>query len=530
MAHEVHCYPSHLYSSGHSGREIKNEQRTIMDRTLEKFFGEMEPGFSVDGFTIEKKVGEGAMANLYLVRDANGQQHVIKVPRQSFNIDPVSLVAFENELRLAPHLEDFPYAYLPRINGQASGQYLVMDYIRGVDLWSHLKAHGPLPESEVVVLGQKIVRAVAELHRCRIVHLDLKLSNVMHTPEGDVRLIDFGLANHLDLPDLIYESFREPKGTPAYIAPEQFIGVRDEPRSDLFSVGIMLFELATGKLPYPDGSSVHDVINRIKRKPVSPRFFCPALSLHFEYIIGMCLHADPDARFSDMDALHTALQSWQPDPVTQIQVEPATPNGLVQQFLLLPDSISTYFRRLFNRADHFGQITRWAEQRRLNRETRLHRILAAIDLTAGEALNLEILRHARQMASLQPSLITVMSVLSVEVGMASGDKEAEIVNEQLIKTRRQITALLEKTGQLKTSVGVNVVIGTDPVSAIAQCVEDYGVDLVVIGCKPKQLFANFIDGKIGYKILTMVKRSVFVVHAPPATSVGPRALAANQAA
>ena len=501
-----------------------------MDRNLEKFFGELEPGGSVDGFAIEKKVGEGAMANLYLVRNADGQQRVIKVPRQSFSVDPINLIAFENELRLAPHLESFPYASMPRINEQSSNQYLVMDYIQGIDLWSLLKKNGPMPESETVVLGMKIARAVAELHRRRIVHLDLKLSNVMYTPEGDVRLIDFGLANHLDLPDLIYESFREPKGTPAYIAPEQFIGVRDEPRSDLFSVGIMLFELVTGKLPYPEGSSVLDVINRIKRKPVSPRFYCPALSLHFEHIIEMCLHADPDARFSDMDALYAALQSWQPEKIMQTRNETALPGGFVQQFMYLPRSFSTYFRKLFNRTDHFGQITRWAAQRRLNRETRLHRILAAIDLTAGEALNLEILRQARQLASLQPSLITVMSVLSVEVGMASGDKEEEIVNEQLVKTRRQITALLEKTGRLETSVGVNVVIGTDPVSAITQCVEDYGVDLVVIGCRPKQLFANFIHGKIGYKILTMVKRSVFVVHAPPATSASPRALAANQAA
>jgi len=501
-----------------------------MDLNLGKFFGDLEPGGSVDGYIIEKKVGEGAMANLYLVRDADGQQRVIKVPRQSFKADPVSLVAFENELRLAPHLEDFPYAYMPQINGQASDQYLVMDYIQGVDLWSHLKMHGPLPEAEAIILGKKIVRAVAELHRCRIVHLDLKLSNVMHTPEGEVRLIDFGLANHLDLPDLIYESFREPKGTPAYIAPEQFIGVRDEPRSDLFSVGIILFELATGKLPYPNGSSVLSVINRIKRKPVSPRLYCPALSLRFERVIEMCLHVDPDARFSDMDALHAELDSWQPAPVVFSPDEPAAPTSLVQWLSSLPCSISTYFRELFNGADHFGQITRWAEQRRLGRETRLHRILAAIDPIAGEALNLEILRHTRQLATLQPSLITVMSVLSVEVGTASGDKEAEILNEQMVKTRRQITALLEQFGHPEMPIGVNVVISTDPVGAISQCVEDYGVDLVVIGCRPKHLFANFIHGKIGYKILTLVKRSVFVVHAPPARSLLPPALAANQTA
>ena len=79
-----------------------------MDTSLEKFFGDIAPDASVDGLTVEKKIGEGAMANLYLVRDADGVQRIIKVPRQSLKVDPVSLVAFENELRLAPHLKDFP--------------------------------------------------------------------------------------------------------------------------------------------------------------------------------------------------------------------------------------------------------------------------------------------------------------------------------------------------------------------------------------------------------------------------------------
>ena len=498
-----------------------------MDTSLEKFFGDIAPDASVDGLTVEKKIGEGAMANLYLVRDTDGVQRIIKVPRQSLKVDPVSLVAFENELRLAPYLKDFPYAYMPQVSDQASGQYLVMDYIQGVDLWSHLKEHGPLPEAETIALGMKIVRAVAELHRRRIVHLDLKLSNVMRTPEGEVRLIDFGLANHLDLPDLIYESFRDPKGTPAYIAPEQFMGVRDEPRSDLFSVGVMLFELATGKLPHPDASSVLDVINRIKRKPVSPRHYHPELSRRFERIVEKCLHADPDKRFVDMDALYDALESWQPEPVVagNAEMASAAATGLSERISALPRFVADYISGLFNHTDHFGQITRWAEQRRLGRVASPHRILAAIDLTAGEALNIEILRQTQQLASLQPSLITVMSVLPVDVGMASGEKEAEIVNEQTVKTRKQIATLLQQAGRQTAPVGVNVVTGYDPVAAITQCVADYGIDLVVIGCLPKNPFANFIHGKTGYKILTSVKRSVFVVHAPEAARVSQPLLA-----
>jgi nucleotide-binding universal stress UspA family protein len=498
-----------------------------INTSLENCFGEIAPGTVIDGLIIEKMIGEGAMANLYLVREAGGGRRVIKVPRQSLKVDPVSLVAFENELRLAPYLENFTHAYMPRVRGQTSQQYLVMDYIQGVDLWSYLKQHGPLPEAETIAMGKMIVRALAALHRHRIVHLDLKLSNVMLTPAGEVRLIDFGLANHLDLPDLIYESFREPKGTPAYIAPEQFIGVRDEPRSDLFSLGVMLFELATGVLPHPEATSVLDVINRIKRRPASPRLHNPALSQRFEQIVEQCLRADPDDRFADMDALAAALESWQPEPVAGIA---APAPGLVARISSLPRSITSYLRDLFQRTDHFGQITRWAEKHHLTRATRPYRILAAVDLAASEAMNLEILRQAQQLARLQPSLITVMSVLSVDVGMASGDKETELVNEQMVKARKAIAALLRKAGRHETPVGVNVVIGHHPVDGINQCVEEYGIDLVVIGCRRKNRFAHFMQDKTGYSILTSVRRNVFVVHAPPAARPEVQPLTAVNAA
>jgi len=121
-------------------------------------------------------------------------------------------------------------------------------------------------------------------------------------------------------------------------------------------------------------------------------------------------------------------------------------------------------------------------------------------------------------------------VLAVEVGMASGDKEAEIINEQMVKTRKKIASLLQQAGRQAAPVGVNVVIGNDPVGAITQCVEDYGIDLVVIGCLPKNPFANFIHGKTGYKILTSVKRSVFVVHAPETARAQQPVLAAVDAA
>lgn len=103
---------------------------------------EFEPGSNFDGYTIDKMIGEGGMARLYLAHDESGRQRVLKVPRRTLDVDPVAVVAFENELRLARYLEDFPHAYMPVSQSDSERHYLVMDYIEGTDLWTHLLVIG----------------------------------------------------------------------------------------------------------------------------------------------------------------------------------------------------------------------------------------------------------------------------------------------------------------------------------------------------------------------------------------------------
>jgi protein-serine/threonine kinase len=487
-------------------------------------FGDLAPGAQLDGLTVVRRIGEGGMANLYLVHDADSREQVIKVPRQALGTDPVSYVAFENELRLAPYLSDFPFAYMPSTRGGSNAQYLVMAYIPGQDLWSYLKERGTLSEAEAVALARKIVHAVAELHARRIVHLDLKLSNVMLTPAGEVRLVDFGIANHLDLPDLIYESFHEPKGTPAYIAPEQFIGVRDEPRSDVFSMGVMLYEMTTGKLPFPEASSELDVIRRIQRQTISPRVHRPELSSDFEAIVDQCLRPNPDDRFADMPALLAALTALAQPAVV------ATPSPLLAPAATAPvsrppsflRSAGNYLRRVFTRsADHLGRVREWAEQRKLAKGTRPYRILVALDLGdngARDAMNLEILRQSLRLAQLQPTFITVMTAIQVDIGMASGDKAAEHLNSALVSTRLHINKLLARLGPSDTPIAINVVLG-EADDAVRKCVDEYDMQLVVIGCRPKSAFSRFLHGGTGYRILTSVRRSVHVVFFEPQAAV-----------
>jgi serine/threonine protein kinase len=475
--------------------------------------GEYIPGAVLDGLRIEKKIGAGAMANLYLARGPDDVLRVLKIARHCLGVDPVSLVAFENELRLAPYLRDFPYAHMPKAWGETN-QYLIMDYIPGADLWTYLKAHGPLSEAQAVALAKKLAHALRALHRLDIIHLDLKLSNVMLTPDGEVRLVDFGLANHRGLPDLIHESFHEPKGTPAYIAPEQFNGVRDEPRSDIFSFGAMLFELTTGKLPYPETNSVLGVSRRIGKDARSPRCYQPALSKAFEKIVLTCLGPSPDDRFDSMDALYAALAVC--GAGSDGIVSAATAPAAKPFFSTLAQSLRNSLVRTFASGDktNHARIARWVEWQR-GRSEQPFRILVTLvvdDDAKSQALNLDIIQEAYRLSTLRPSRLTFMTALAVDTGAASGERETKIVNDLTLKARVQIVALLRKNGHTSATGGINVMVG-NPVDAIQQCVEHYGIDLVVIGCRTRRGFTGFIHGRTGYKILTSINRSIYVVHA-----------------
>ncbi|UCH52914.1 MAG: protein kinase [Pseudomonadota bacterium] len=478
---------------------------------------ELVPGTRIDDYTIEKKIGEGGMALLYLAVDAAGHKRVLKIPRGSADADPASLVAFENELRLAPYLKDFPYAHMPVVRESSRGHYLVMDYIEGVDLWTHLRDKGCASEREAIAMAKKIVRALAELHARRIVHLDIKLSNIMISPNGDVRLIDFGIANHLDLPDHIYESFQEPKGTPAYIAPEQFYGVRDEPRSDLFSIGALLFEMTTSRLPYIDAQTALDVVKRIRRTPVSPRRYRPELSEGFESIVLTCLENLPNRRYASMQNLLEALEALESD---QRIVPTATPSpAKMDEVLPYADHRGVLLRFLRRapgeRVDRLDDLKRWIKEHRQQRAALPYRIVVALDITEDNervnALNHRILCEAMRFAQMQRSMITALAVLpSQDVGMASGEKEMQIQNAAYQQARARLTDVMRAVGVPQGSYGINVRIG-ETVDAISGCVSDYAADLLIIGARERSALSRFILGSTAYRVLTTIECPTFVV-------------------
>ncbi|MCA3572636.1 MAG: universal stress protein [Aestuariivirga sp.] len=258
--------------------------------------GKLNPGDVIEGFRIDELTHSGGMAHLWSVtREADGASFLMKTPVVYEGEDPAAIVSFEMEQMIMPRLKG---VHVPRhiANGDFSTQpFIVMERLSGETLLPMLKTL-PLPAEQVAELGARIADALQSLHEQGVVHLDVKPSNIMFRPSGEAVLIDYGLAHHRQLPDLMQEEFRLPYGTAPYMAPEQVMGIRSEPRSDLFALGALMYFFATGTRPFGDPQKLKGLKQRLWRDPVPPRKLNPALPPWFQEIVLRCLEVKAGRR------------------------------------------------------------------------------------------------------------------------------------------------------------------------------------------------------------------------------------------
>src|SRR6478672_9374021 len=235
----------------------------------------IEQGAQLDGFTIGERVHQGGMATLWTVTHPGITVPLLmKIPRVAEGEDPAAIVSFEMEQMIVPRLAG---THVPGCFGTGDFDrqpYVVMERIPGKTLYSRIDQL-PIPYEEARVIGGQIATALADLHRQNVIHHDIKPSSIMFRPSGECVLIDFGLSHHNQLPDLLQEEFRLPYGTAPYMAPERLLGVRDDPRSDLFSLGVLLYFFTTGERPFGESETLRGMRRRLWRDPYPPRKLRP---------------------------------------------------------------------------------------------------------------------------------------------------------------------------------------------------------------------------------------------------------------
>ena len=278
------------------------------------------PNTVIDGFKLGEMRHKGGMALIYDVAYADGRAApfpmVMKVPRMTAGDGAETIVSFEVEHQMMQALDGPHVPHLVAAGDLSVLPYLVMEYVPGrtLDHWLDQVNQGVLLAPETLAqLGAAVAHAAHSLHEQNAVHLDLKPANVIIKGDGTAVLLDFGLSFHAHYPDLLAEETRHAVGSPAYMSPEQVVGVRGDPRSDVFAIGVMLYELATGELPFGAPTSRGGLRHRLWMDPQPPRARRPDLPEWLQEVILRCL--EPAAAERYPSAAHLAFDLTHPDQV-----------------------------------------------------------------------------------------------------------------------------------------------------------------------------------------------------------------------
>jgi serine/threonine protein phosphatase PrpC len=269
---------------------------------------EVKPGDIIDGrFEIEGVISRSGMASLFKAKDLETKRTVaVKIPYMQLESDPNSFARFQREEEIGELLNHPNILKFIKVPNK-SRPYIVTEYLEGKPLSTVMNEVRPLPIPDAVQIASYICGALAHMHENKVVHRDLKPQNIMICEDGTLRIIDFGIAKSTEMRRLTFAGFTPAMGTPDYMAPEQVKGKRGDERTDIYSLGAVLYEMTTGSVPF-EGPNPFIVMNaRITGDPVAPRKLNPEISEQLEEIILHAMEREPHRRYHSAAAMKAEL-------------------------------------------------------------------------------------------------------------------------------------------------------------------------------------------------------------------------------
>jgi serine/threonine protein kinase len=433
----------------------------------------LQTGDVVDGFTLGERLHGGGMGIIFRAAPPPGRADlgfplIIKVPRLGPGEPSETVVTYEVESTVhaalsGPHVPRFVAA-----GDLAAQPYLVMELVEGRSLKEWV-GKGPVEAAEVARVGAALARAVHAVHLQEVVHLDLKPGNVIFRPDGQAVLIDFGLARHAHFPDLLAEEFRHPMGSGPYISPEQVLGVRHDPRSDVFALGVILYELVTGQYPFGAPSSQRALRHRLWHLPMSPRRIVPTCPEWLQEVILRCLEAQAADRYAS--AAQVAADLAHPEQVTV---------GERGRRLRRPGPGTLLKRWIMATGYEPSPLDRPSQQL-----SSASIVLAAVATLHKNEQRFQVLRDVvRRLLAIDPDRrLTCVTVIPPASELAGG-KEEEAGTSMRIKHLVLLRNWAEPLGLPPERISYHVIESGDPAAALMEYARVNQVDHLVIGAPP----------------------------------------------
>lgn len=463
------------------------------------------PGLEIDGFKLVECLHRGGFATIWRVTHPLYRSAlVMKVPTILDGYDAPTIVGFEVEQMIMPRLAG-PHVLRVVAEGDFTTMpYIVTEMIPGPSLLALFNA-APRPVAEVVDIAARMTEAVHDLHKQHVVHLDLKPDNFLRRPGGEMVCIDFGLSRHDELPDLLGEEFTIPMGTFPYIAPEQFLGQRNDLRSDIFALGVMLYELATGRLPFGKPERLRGVRRRLWSDPVPPRALDRMIPEWLQEIILRGLEVDPKHRYQSAAQMLFDLQN--------------------------PRMVRLTERAHKTERDGFWtRAGRWRKMRKLRRfpdppspSAQIQKapiLMVAIDLTSGmEDLARQILHSLRRMLELEPDarVACVNVIRSNRLGVDQiTDEHGEHLHVARLVALRHWAADLEMSEDRLT---FTILEASDAAKAIIDYAAKNHVSHILMGARSHSLSRRIL-GSVSSEVVAEAPCSCTVIRVPQARERG----------
>jgi serine/threonine-protein kinase len=267
-----------------------------------------------DRFQIQDVINRSGMASIYRAMDLKNQHTVaVKIPHMQFESDPGFFARFKREEEIGLALQHPFILHVIDAGDAKSRPYIVMELLEGQTLAQVVGGVGVLPTADALTITSRICDALSYMHGHAVIHRDLKPQNIMICNDGSLRIMDFGIAKSAGARRITFTGFSPPLGTPDYMAPEQVKGKRGDERTDIYSLGAMLYEMVTGAAPF-EGQNAYMIMNaRLTGDPVAPRKIKPDISPQVEEIVLHAMERNPADRYPSAAAMKAELDN--PDAV-----------------------------------------------------------------------------------------------------------------------------------------------------------------------------------------------------------------------